>query len=362
MSFIGSSSKLIDAMLDDEIKTTSLPTRKPSVEWWSHVEQSSHELKGQRWAKVPPFFSHLAHCSIRAGRRRPSTKQQLQNPKQHRRSTANIMSSIKTVRQLKEDLLKEFSRPGGDGRSEKIMDIVQRLDNVDMDLAILTGTLVGASVSKLKNHDDVHVSSMARKLVRKWKGIAKLGTQEGGGNDDVASASSSSSSSASASTAKPAASSAGGDGKKGSPKPGQLKRVASAGSSSDLGGESEWRGLPQFRINICRKLHGIFLLSVEDLSRELNGSAVGQLCLARAGEVEAAIDAWSRGERGGDTYTDKVRDLVFNLKKNGPLREQVILGQISPKQLPRMSAGELQTEEKAKEQDDTLKKLQDSRR
>lgn len=271
------------------------------------------------------------------------------------------MSSIKTVRQLKEDLLKEFSRPGGDGRSEKIMDIVQRLDNVDMDLAILTGTLVGASVSKLKNHDDVHVSSMARKLVRKWKGIAKLGTQEGGGYDDVASASSSSSS-ASASTAKPAASSAGGDGKKGAPKPGQLKRVASAGSSSDLGGESEWRGLPQFRINICRKLHGIFLLSVEDLSRELNGSAVGQLCLARAGEVEAAIDAWSRGERGGDTYTDKVRDLVFNLKKNGPLREQVILGQISPKQLPRMSAGELQTEEKAKEQDDTLKKLQDSRR
>ena len=141
--------------------------------------------------------------------------------------------------------------------------------------------------------------------------------------------------------------------------------ASSAGSSSDLGGESEWRGLPQFRVNICRKLHGIFLLSVEDLSRELNGSAVEQLCLARAGEVEAAIDAWSRGERGGgggDTYTDKVRDLVFNLKKNGPLREQVILGQISPGQLPRMSAGELQTEEKAKEQDDTLKKLQDSRR
>ena len=255
------------------------------------------------------------------------------------------MSSIKTVRQLKEDLLKELSRPGGDGRTEKIMDIVQRLNRVDMDLTVLTGTLIGASVSKLKNHEDVDVSSAARDLVKKWKGIARLAQ----GNDVAASSA--------ASTAKPAAS-AGSDGK-GPPKAGQLKRMASAGSS-DLGGESEWQGLPQFRINICKKLHGIFLLSGDDLSKELNGSAVKQLCLARAGEVEAAIDAWSRGEK--DSYTDKVRDLVFNLKKNAPLREQVILGQISPGQLPRMSAGELQTEEKAKERDETLKKLQDSRR
>ena len=280
------------------------------------------------------------------------------------------MSGIKTVRQLKEDLLRELSRPGGDGRSEKIMDIVQRLDGVNMDLAILAGTLVGAAVSKLKNHDDVDVSSAARKLVKKWKGIARVGTQVGGNDVDVAvdsasSSSSSSSASASASTAAGPAAPAGrggGDdgGRRGGPKPGQTNRTASAGSSSVLGGESEWRDLPPLRINVCRKLHGIFLLSGEGLSEELNGSAVEELCLARAGEVEAAIDDWSGG--GRVSYTDKVRDLVFNLKKNGPLRERVILGQISPRRLPRMSAGELQTEEKSKEQDETLKKLQDSRR
>ena len=57
-----------------------------------------------------------------------------------------------------------------------------------------------------------------------------------------------------------------------------------------------------------------------------------------------------------------VKRLAFNLKKNGPLRDRVILGQISPERLPQMSPEELQTEERARERDATVKKLQDSRR
>jgi len=34
--------------------------------------------------------------------------------------------------------LKEVSRPSGDGRTEKILDILKSLDKVDMNLAILT--------------------------------------------------------------------------------------------------------------------------------------------------------------------------------------------------------------------------------
>merc|ERR1711966_549717 len=78
-------------------------------------------------------------------------------------------------------------------------------------------------------------------------------------------------------------------------------------------------------------------------SKELNEDAVTQLCLARAGEVEMAINSWSKEIK--QTYTEKVRSLVFNLKKNGPLRDQVILGQISPDELPKMTTEELQTEE-----------------
>ena len=244
------------------------------------------------------------------------------------------MSAVKTVRQLKEVLLKEQARPSGDGRTEKILDILKRLDGVEMDLVILTETLIGANVSKLKSHEDEEVSGAAKKLVKKWKGIAKQGG---------AAAASSSSTPASAKKAS---------------KSGQLKRMSSAGSS-ELNAEVEWQGLPQLRMNICKKLHAIFLISKDELSKELNESAVKQLCLARAGEVEAAIDAWSKGIK--QTYTDKVRSLVFNLKKNSAIRNQVIFGQISPSMLPKFSAEQLQTDEKKKEQDAKVKKLQDSR-
>eukprot|EP00970_Alexandrium_tamarense_P006831 scaffold1201_cov199-Alexandrium_tamarense.AAC.5 len=250
------------------------------------------------------------------------------------------MSSVKAVRQLKEDLLKLQARPDGDGNSEKILDILQRLDKEKIDLAILTETLIGASVSKLKAHSDTNISISARGLVKKWKNIAK-------GKPADASKSTASTNNTSSTITDV------------SPSPNKLKRLDSAGSS-DINPETEWQGLPQLRINICKKLHTIFRMSQSDLSKELNESAVKQLCLSRAGEVEAAVDTWSRGVK--QTYNEKVRTLVFNLKKNGPLRDRVILGQVTPERLVKMTSEELQTDEKAKAIEDTVKSLQESRR
>jgi len=250
------------------------------------------------------------------------------------------MSSVNTVRLLKEDLLKQQARPSGEGRSEKILDILQRLDSVVINLAILSETLIGASVSKLKSHDDADVSSTAKKLVKKWKGVAKK------------------------STSKPAAAAATtGSAKKAAATSRKMKQRTSIGSSDSqkIDSEAEWQGLPQLRINICKKFHAIFLQSKADLlSRGFNESAVEQLCLARAGEVESSINAWSKGAK--QTYTEKVRGLVFNLKKNGRIREQVIVGHVSSDQLPKMTPEQLATEEKSKERNATVKKLQDSRR
>mmetsp|Transcript_15748 Transcript_15748/g.23878 ORF Transcript_15748/g.23878 Transcript_15748/m.23878 type:complete len:255 (+) Transcript_15748:85-849(+) len=82
------------------------------------------------------------------------------------------MSSAKTVHQLKGELLKEQARLDDGGcRKENIMGILHRLDDVEMDLAILAETLIGKIVSKLKSCDDGDVASAARKLVKKWKRI-----------------------------------------------------------------------------------------------------------------------------------------------------------------------------------------------
>jgi len=87
-----------------------------------------------------------------------------------------VMSSNKTVRLLQEDLIKEMSRGDGEGgRTEFIMDILQRLNEVDINLKILSETLIGATVMKLKKDDGVaiSVSNEARKLIKKWKSIAE---------------------------------------------------------------------------------------------------------------------------------------------------------------------------------------------
>eukprot|EP00574_Skeletonema_japonicum_P013238 CAMPEP_0201721536 /NCGR_PEP_ID=MMETSP0593-20130828/6187_1 /ASSEMBLY_ACC=CAM_ASM_000672 /TAXON_ID=267983 /ORGANISM="Skeletonema japonicum, Strain CCMP2506" /LENGTH=321 /DNA_ID=CAMNT_0048212365 /DNA_START=86 /DNA_END=1048 /DNA_ORIENTATION=+ len=257
------------------------------------------------------------------------------------------MSAIKAVRQLKEDLLKQQAALPGDGRNEKILDILQRLEKQKIDLGVLTETLIGASVSKLKKHENADIANTAKGLVKKWKGVANQAKAAAAGGGNKTSKSDSNISTSSGGSAKSASSSA------------KQKRTSSAGSS-ELSADAEFLGLPPHRINICKKFHTIFLMSKSELSKELNESAVSQLCITRAAEADAAIDTWSKGMK--PTYMEKVRSLVFNLKKNGPLREQVILGQVSADRLTKMSSEELLSEEKAKERDATVKSLQDSRR
>lgn len=254
-------------------------------------------------------------------------------------SQTAAMSSLKTVRTLKEDLLKITARPSGEGHTEKIVDILTRLDAASIDLGILSETLIGATVAKLKSHESEDVKTKARELVKKWKGVAKAAAEK------PASAASSTNANSSA------ASSAGTESKK-------LKRLDSA-NSAEINPETEWSHLPTLRSNICKKLHTVFLMSQSSLS-DLNESAIKQLCLSRAGELEEAIDTYGKSDKS--RYSEKVRSLVFNLKKNGPLRDQLLLGQISSEEICKMSSEELQTEEKAKATSETVKHLQDSRR
>ena len=83
------------------------------------------------------------------------------------------MSAIKAVRQLKEDLLKEQAAPPGNRRNKKILDILQRLDKQNVDLAVLTATKIREPVSVLKKHDNSDISEAAKGLIKKWIGVLK---------------------------------------------------------------------------------------------------------------------------------------------------------------------------------------------
>ena len=272
-------------------------------------------------------------------------------------------SAIATVNDLKEALNKEMASPEAD-HTERIVDILTRLNEVPITLSILAETLIGASVSKVKSgHPNADVAAKAKALVKKWKKLAKeggVGAASGGGSNPGLEREESSASVASSS----------GSGQQAKRAIMKKATVAAANASAESGEgnetnsvESEFAHLPNLRKNISVKLHGILMMSKAEMTAGddgFDGTAIDHLALSRAGEVESAIQTISRGEKSA--YMDKARSLTFNLKKNADLRQQVLLGQVSADELVKMSPDQLAPAEKAKARDKMVEDLRNSRR
>lgn len=59
-------------------------------------------------------------------------------------------------------------------------DVLKSLGNVDVTLAVLQESKVGATVSKLKKHSNGGVSNSAKALIKKWKRVAEASGVQGG--------------------------------------------------------------------------------------------------------------------------------------------------------------------------------------
>lgn len=226
------------------------------------------------------------------------------------------------IQDLKASLTKELPCNTPES-TERALDLLKRLDECEMTLQVLTDTLIGTIVSKLKTHADL--GETAKKLIKKWKKLAK---QSG------------------VAASKPPA--------------GMARHDSAASAASTTSAEQdEWSDLPPARKNICNKLHSILELSKPDFT-EWNEHAVSQLCVSRATEIEAATQEKFGGDR--PAYMDKARSLCFNLKKNKSLREDVFMGNLSAESLVTMSSEQLATSEKQQERKASVKKLNESRR
>ena len=234
--------------------------------------------------------------------------------------------SVADVNQLKESLLKQLPAES-DEAIARARDILARLDETHVTLALLADTLVGKAVTQFKSHETL--GPVAKKLVKKWKQVAKGGTAP----------------------AKPAAAAA-------------VVKVERRTSLSDEAGpedfEAEMLGLPPLRQNICRKFLDILQSAKEDLVKlGINADAIGHLVGPRAIEVEAAV--WNKNEEK-KAYSERCRSLAFNMKKNKGLTQDVILGQIDAETLASMSNDELLSDEMRQKRAEEAKKLIESKR
>jgi len=264
------------------------------------------------------------------------------------------MSTLSNVKNLKESLSKEIppALNNNDPASvERCQDILKRLDECAIDLTVLSESLIGTVVSKLKHH--AILGEPAKALVKKWKKVAK-DTNEKNGSAEAASVPSPTA--AKKKTVTPTKSATV------TTKFKQERRDSSlsAAASDQESPGSAWAGLPEQRQNICKKLSSLLLLVKADLVKSgINGDAVEHLVEQRAAEIESAT---YQNFRDRKDYANKARSLAFNLKKNRDLCQEIILGHIEAEELVKMSSEQLASDETKKERQKQAQKLIDSKR
>ena len=223
--------------------------------------------------------------------------------------------SLETVNSLKAALSKDDANVG---------DVLSRLEEVNMTLELLKKSLIGKALAKHKNDEDV--GPRVRALVKKWKQVA-ANTSSSDGN------------------AKKAA------------------RRDSLGDSvrGDAKAEAEWAHLPTMRQNVCKKLYESLLRAKSAMVADgINAEVIDHLLGPRAVEIEDAIQEKYKYEK--KDYIDKARSLSFNFKKNVPLCQEVILGQIQPVVVVSLTPEQLASDEAIKERAQDAAKLIESKR
>ena len=244
-------------------------------------------------------------------------------------------ATVKKIEALKEAMSKKVSSVDSLSSEdvESLKDMLQQLDAMkDVNLEVLTKTLIGTVVSKFKKHSEI--GPKAKALVKKWKATAK--------GEAAAAATGKSKSPPAAKSAKTEKAE---------------RRDSTNAATEEL--KEVWYTLQPYRSTTCQKLHEVLEKGKPVLVKQgINADALERLTVERASEIEMAIQTKFIGQK--QEYVGKARSLCFNLKKNTSLTSQLILGQVSSKELVEMSSEQLISTEKQKELEERKNKLMDA--
>mmetsp|Transcript_16821 Transcript_16821/g.38559 ORF Transcript_16821/g.38559 Transcript_16821/m.38559 type:complete len:327 (-) Transcript_16821:1280-2260(-) len=254
-------------------------------------------------------------------------------------------ATIKKIQAIKESMSKKVASLESLAAEdvESLKDMLEQLDSFDdVNLEVLTKTLIGTVVSKFKKHAEI--GHAAKSLVKKWKSVAKgEATAASAKGNDTKSPSQKKKSASTKITAE----------KDSKPK----RRTSTNAATAEM--QEAWYSLQPYRQTTCQKLHDVLELAKPTLIKQgINADAVDHLTVERATDVEAAIQTKFAGQK--QEYLQKARSLCFNLKKNTSLTSQLILGQLSGKELVGLTPEQLVSAEKRKEIEARKKNLMDS--
>ncbi|TYZ56915.1 hypothetical protein PybrP1_001898 [[Pythium] brassicae (nom. inval.)] len=253
---------------------------------------------------------------------------------------------MEEAQELHRRLLK-FNR-GETSDESATLDVLRKLETSTITYAILKETKLGHTVGKMRKHANEKLANQAKVLVKSWKNMAlspKPSASASEGGERIPKKSSSVSS-----TPPASGSSSSSNGTKASPpppvKPQPQPVVAAPAPRARSKGPFIPPGFDKMRATVRTKLKET--LAVSDGGSAEDTAVAIEVAMARM------FNMGYPGENKKE-YTAKFRQLSFNLKKNAPLREDLLQDAVSAEQLIAMSADELATEEKRLE----VQKLRD---
>ncbi|CBJ32824.1 conserved unknown protein [Ectocarpus siliculosus] len=283
---------------------------------------------------------------------------------------------------------------------ERIADVLGSLGKVEVTLAVLQESKVGATVSKLKKHADEEVSKSAKALVKKWKRVAEAsgvqgapaaaagaagktgksppgsaGKGSGASKQEVPSPSGGGGAGPSSGTNKAAAAAAaaGGATAATSPLKGAVGKTATSSTSEAVPLSRQTSG--SSTSELCTTLEVDSILSDDEpaplrlkMRRKmfdtllLGSSEDERIPTARVAKgVECAMNENNPYLSKKASYLDKARQLVFNLKKNDQLRQDVREGLVEPQRLVAMTSTELMAKDKREAMDKAVSERTEAR-
>jgi len=253
---------------------------------------------------------------------------------------SNETETIRLTNELKQVLIKRSDKMTREG----FLDVLTRMEELPINLTILQKTMVAKVVNIhvcKKEHIDLDIQKMAKALVKKWKGIAKA-------------------SGVGVSSAKKAPSSVNAaTSEKNEDSKVPSKPKISRQQSGFLDIQAGWSKYTPIRRNICQKIMDMLCLHKGD---SIPKHVLKEFCASRADEIESEMSERYCSITKKSDYMNKARQLAFNLKKNEVLRERVLMGALSAKNLVSMSSDDLATSEKKQEREKMVEEVNNSRR
>jgi len=259
--------------------------------------------------------------------------------------------SIITINELKETLVKQLKNKI---EEKSCIIFLKLLQSCPIDLNILTETLVGTVVSRFKRNKSNQISNIARRLVKDWKNLAKQEfTFRKSRISNIAHK-----------TQKmtPDSYCANNRFEIHNIHTSQVELVDNFPVSFSIQEiYLQLNKISPLRKNCLRKLYSTFLLSATPMTKSgIHLNTFMTLCISRSLQVEVVVHILMQHKN--TPYTDKIRSLIFNMKKNTVIREKVIIGSITPSKLVIMPRNQLATDKITKERSKLITNLQDSRR